>query len=585
MCRPPSIPDALLEAESNTQQSNDHDATVTTALLVTVTFIGGYGLGVNDTDFRLTCFIGASGISMFAFIINLHHIRQFFQRISQRTSSFSSISLGRMASKSSNNALSTLSRVTSSDAFKHISSNILSSLDCSKTIRSAIQSITRKECFARSDYIERLSINDVAVLFQYAADANLGTFDAEKFLADNTHIVRSVITAIDMAVRVSRGSLSEGTKILSTAERCEGDIDALQFVAVTHIFAEWRNLRMVPNGYKRYAIGLSLGYRDVLQNLEKIERGVHEYLRHHQNVNRENNKPQDTPIPSPTLTELLQFEAATKVHKSLPRLKEKSAASGLLWTKRQLHYQTVLFTNTLEVPVFYDSGEAAARAAYHTVYIDYHGWAVKQIFTRSFDGSPPLDKLFLTMNPPTDPPRSRGKDKCSNKNDDFPPPARTLSDINSNTTMSERSELRDDNGDNEVLVALDNFRIEIVEKWEDLLRMFNCGKEEKRKDKESLILSSESHFNLNQFNRDIAETSLQNDSGEVVPDAMSCSTTSGCSSSSGITASVVTKQRANHQLIQKAKANAEDFVRGVSPLISDLGVMIDQLNMNDPSKA
>ena len=550
-----------------------------------MTFIGGYGLGVNDTDFRLTCFIGASGLFMLAFIINLHHIRQFFQRISQRTSSFSSISLGRMASKSSNNALSTLSRVTSSDAFKHISSNILSSLDCSKTIRSAIQSITRKECFARSDYIERLSINDVAVLFQYAVDANLGTFDAEKFLADNTQTVRSVITAINMAVRVSRGSLSEGTKILSTAERSEGDIDALQFVAVTRIFAEWRNLRMVPNGYKRYAIGLSLGYRDVLQNLEKIERGVHEYLRHHQNVNRENNKPPDTPIPSPTLTELLQFEAATKVHKSLPLLKEKSAASGLLWTKRQLHYQTVLFTNTLEVPVFYDSGEAAARAAYHTVYIDYHGWAVKQIFTRSFDGSPPLDKLFLTMNPPTDPPRSRGKDKYSNKNDDFPPPARTLSDINSNMTMSERSELRDDDGDNEVLVALDNFRIEIVEKWEDLLRMFNCGKEEKRKDKESLILSSESHFNLNQFNRDIAETSLQNDSGEVVPDAMSCSTTSGCSSSSGITASVVTKQRANHKLIQKAKDNAEDFVRGVSPLISDLGVMIDQLNMNDPSKA
>mmetsp|Transcript_785 Transcript_785/g.1795 ORF Transcript_785/g.1795 Transcript_785/m.1795 type:complete len:583 (-) Transcript_785:165-1913(-) len=582
MCRPPSIPDALLETESNTQQSNDHDAAVTTTLLVTMTFIGGYGLGVNDTDFRLTCFIGASGLFLFAFLINLHHIRQFFQRISQRTSSFSSISLGRMASKSSNNALSTLSRVTSSDAFKHISSNILSSLDCSKTIRSAIQSITRKECFARSDYIERLSINDLAVLFQYAADANLDTFDAEKFLADNTQTVRSVITAINMAVKVSRGSLSEGTKILSTTERSEGDIDALRFVAVTRIFAEWRNLRMVPDGYKRYAIGLSLGYRDVLQNLEKIERGVHEYLRHHQNINRENNKPHDTTIPSPTLKELLQFEAATKVHKSLPRLKEKSAASGLLWTKRQLHYQTVLFTNTLEVPVFYDSGEAAARAAYHTVYIDYHGWAVKQIFTRSFDGSPPLDKLFLTMNPPTDPPRKRGKDKYSNKNDDFPPPARTLSDINSNTSMSmsERSELRDDDSDNEVLIALDNFRIEIVEKWEDLLRMFNCGKEEKRKEKENLILSSESHFNLNQFNPDMAESSLENDSGDVVL----CSTTSGFSSS-GVTAAVVTKQRANNQLIQKAKDNAEDFVRGVSPLIADLGVMIDQLNMNDPSKA
>jgi len=586
MCRPPNIPETLSEKETETEtnQCDDHASTVTsTAFLVTVTFIGGYGLGVNDTDFRLTCFVGASSLFLFTFLINVDFIRQFFQRISQRTSSFSSMSLGRMASKRSGNALSTLSRVTSVDAIKHLSSNILSTLDCSKTIRSAIQSITRKECFARLDYIERLSVNDISILFQYAADANLDTFDEEKFLADNTQTVRSVITAMNMAVRVSRGSLTEGTKISSIKERSEGDIDALRFVAVTRIYAEWRNIRMVPNGYKRYAIAISLGYRDVLQNLEKIERGVHEYLRHRQNINRENNKCPNEGIPSPTLKELLQFEAATNVHKNLPCLKEKSAANGLLWAKRQLHYQAVSITNSLEVPVFYDSGEAAALAAYHTVYVDYHGWAVKQIFTRSFSGSPPLEKIWLAMNPPTDPPKSLRKDKYSHKNDDFPPPVRALSDANSASNMSERSGTRHDDGDNEVLVALDNFRVEIIEKWEDLLRMFNCGKEEKRKDKENLILSSESHFNLNQFNRDMAESSLQNNSGSDASDTMSCSS-SGCSSSS-IAASVVTKQQANHQLIQKTKIDAGDFVRGVSPIIADLGVMIEKLNMNDPSKA
>lgn len=584
MCRPPNIPETLSEKETETQRCNDHDSIVTsTALLVTVTFIGGYGLGVNDTDFRLTCLIGVSSLFLFAFLINVDFIRQFFQRISQRTSSFSSMSLGRMASKRSGNALSTLSRVTSVDAIKHLSSNILSTLDCSKTIRSAIQSITRKECFARLDYIERLSINDISILFQYAADANLDTFDEEKFLADNTQTVRSVITAINMAVRVSRGSLTEGTKISSTKERSEGAIDALLFVAVTRIYAEWRNIRMVPSGYKRYAIAISLGYRDVLQNLEKIEGGVHEYLRYRQNINRENNKCPNEGIPSPTLKELLQFEATTNIHKNLPRLKEKSAASGLLWTKRQLHYQAVSFTNSLEVPVFYESGEAAASAAYHTVYFDYHGWAIRQIFTRSFSGSPPLDKIWLAMNPPTDPPKSLRKDKYSHNKDEFPPAARTLSDVNSASTMSERLEARHDGGDNEVLIALDNFRVEIVEKWEDLLRMFNCGKEEKRKEKETLILSSESHFNLNQFNRDMVESSLLKNSGADASDTMSCSS-SGCSSSS-IVAPVVTKQRTNDHLVQKSKSEVEDFVRGVSPIIADLGVMIEHLNMNDPSKA
>ena len=583
MCRPLNGPGDSIEKETHTRQYNDHDTRVTTIVMVIVTFIGGYGMGVNDTDLRLVCFFGASIISMFAFIINFEYVRhtQFFRWISQQTYSFSSMSLRRMASKSSGNALSTLSRVTSVDAIKHISSNLLSTLDCSKSIRSAIQSITRKECFARLDYIERLSINDISILFRYAADANLDVFDEEKFMSDNTQTVRSVITAIKMAVKVSRGSLSEGAKIVSTSERSEGDIDTLRFVAVTRIFAEWRNVRMVPKGYQRYAIGLSLGYRDVLQNLEKIERGVHEYLRHHQNTNRETNRDPESAIPSPTLKQLLQFEATTKVHKSLPCLKERSSASGLLWTKRQLHYQTVLLTNMLEVPIFYASGEVAARAAYHAVYIDYHGWAVKQIFTRSFGGSPPLEKLWLNLSPPTDSQKNRGN--YSDKKDDYPPLARALSDINSATTssMSDRTEGQDADSDNEVLVALDNFRIAVVEKWEDLLRMFNCGEEEKRKQKENLILSTESHFNLNQFNPDMAESSFETNSAANISDTVLFSS----NGSSPIVETILTKQQANYQSIQKSKHDTEDFIRGVSPIISDLGTLLDQLNMNDPTKA
>jgi hypothetical protein len=537
-------------------------------------------MGVNDTEVRLTCFMAASVLFLVVFILNLEFVRQALFWISQRTSSFSSMSLGRMASKSSGNALSTLSRVTSVNAIKHLSSNLLSTLDCSKSIRSAIQSITRKECFARVDYIERLSINDISILFRYATDANLDTFDEEKFFADNTQTVRAVITAIKMAVKVSRGSLSEGTKIESTKKRSEGDIDALRFVAVTRIFAEWRNVRMVPKGHQRYAIGMSFGYRDILQNLEKIERGVHSYLGHHQTLNTQNNFDPDTPIPSPTLKQLLQFEVETNIHKSLPRLKGNSSALGLLWAKRQLHYATLMFTNVLDVPVLYSSAEEAAWASYHTVYVDYHGWAVKQLFTSSFGGSPPLDKLWLNISPPTDAPKKRGK--YNNKKDEFPPPARTLSDTNSSSTMSEGTEGRDDGDDedNEVLVALDNFRVEIVEKWEDLLRMFNCGKEEKRKQKENLILSSESHFNLSQFHRDMVDSSFEEKAGEEIADMTSDSS----NTSTPVAGAVTSKKQANYQLIQKSKRDTEDYIRGISPIIADLGIMFDQLNMNDPSK-
>jgi len=607
MCRPhdasPYASDCLIEKEIYTKQCNDNTGTVTTIILVTVTFIGGYGLGVNDTDVRMACFIGASVLFLFALIFNFDHLQQqcepFFRWVSRQTT-FTSISLGRMASKRSGNALSTLSRVTSVDAIKSISNNFLSTLDCSKSIRSAIQSITRKECFARLDYIERLSINDISIIFRYAADASLDGFDKEKFSDDQTQIVRSVITAIDMAVKVSRGSLSEGMKIISTAERSAGDVDALRFVAATRVFAEWRNLRMSPKGYQRYAIGLSLGYRDILQNLEKIERGVHEYLRHYQTFNKESGKDPNTPIPSPTLRQLLGFEARINIHKKLPILKEQSSASGLLWTKRQLHYQTVILSNSLEVPESHASGEEAARAAYRTVYNNYHGWAVKQIFTRSFGGSPPLDKFWLTICPPTDSPKIHGgtnhkykhKRKPSQEFPDVPHLLRAFSETNSSTSvsMSERTETQEE--DNEVLVALDNFRHGIVEKWEDTLRMFNCGKQEKRKLNENLILSSESYFNLNQLNRDMVDSSLQNNTGIDISDINSIvsASTNGCSSTSSTLAATVAETAVSRQKsyvcsIQKAKEDTEDFIRGISPMIADLGVLIDQLNMNDPSKA
>jgi hypothetical protein len=48
---------------------------------------------------------------------------------------------------------------------------------------------------------------------------------------------------------------------------------------------------------------------------------------------------------------------------------------------------------------------------------------------------------------------------------------------------------------------------------------------------------------------------------------------------------IVCRQQAQDSLIRKSKQDTEDFVRGFAPMIADLGVLIEQMNMNDPSRA
>ena len=59
----------------------------------------------------------------------------------------------------------------------------------------------------------------------------------------------------------------------------------------------------------------------------------------------------DCTLRSPTLRQLLEHEVDLDTHDNsrLPRLKDKTAAMGLLWVRRQLQYQTALFANILHV--------------------------------------------------------------------------------------------------------------------------------------------------------------------------------------------------------------------------------------------
>ena len=429
---------------------------------------------------------------------------------------------------SSSDTLSRLSKVPSMSAFRKISKNIRSS--CRK--RASLKAISRPECFARLSSIGRLSISDVVTLFQYATDVNQSDFDKDVFVLQQSKLVRSIITAMDVAVKVSRGGISKGPEIIQ--DRNQGDVDALYFIAAIRVFAEWRAIRLIPKGNKTYATSVKMGSRDMVKNLSKIEDGVHSYLNHHDNLQQHGG---ERSIPSPTLRHLLKFEKDIDVHTALPCLIEKSAASGVLWTKRQIGYQLAMFRNSLQVPFSFKNGEDAAKAAYKEIYEEYHSFALRIVFSRAFGMSPPLDELWSTMTPPP-----YDEEYLSKPPELF----RSLSDSS------------DEEDDNEFLVALDEFGKNVAEKWEEMLGHFNCMDDKKKKDHpHNLLQPSDPSFLYS-----VTETESE-----------SLSSIEKDQESGGLNA------------IDAAKTGAAMFVERLSPLLNEVGSLLEELNMNDPTKA
>merc|ERR1711935_537714 len=180
-----------------------------------------------------------------------------------------------------------------------------------------------------------------------------------------------------------------------------GDIDAINFCAAMRIFAEWRVLRQVPPGYKGYAVGIGLGQKDIVGNIAKIEHAIHDYIDFRSTEIANNNTNFRQVVTSPTLRDLVRYEVENNIQdrSKLPQLKEASAGMGLLWVKRQLVYQTAIFNNVLNVPSRFDSSRAAVQAAYDDVYGDLHGWAVQKIFSYSFQAAPVGIEIYKYMNP------------------------------------------------------------------------------------------------------------------------------------------------------------------------------------------
>mmetsp|Transcript_21477 Transcript_21477/g.44675 ORF Transcript_21477/g.44675 Transcript_21477/m.44675 type:complete len:919 (-) Transcript_21477:181-2937(-) len=227
-------------------------------------------------------------------------------------------------------------------------------------------------------------------------------------LPDSNERTNNLIRKIVDAAAHSRGEGVLPAKLHSEANQDDialspphGDIDASLFCAALRIFAEWRMLRTVPEGYKSYAVGMSLGHKDVVQNVGKIETAMREWIevkRQDLTDETEDNEGQ-IHLHGPTLRQLLEYERANGIHTDLPRLKDGTSAIAILWSSRQLRYQSAVFRNILDTPAIYPDTKTAVGAAYKEVYDRFHGWTVQKIFNYSFKAAPDASLIYNTMYP------------------------------------------------------------------------------------------------------------------------------------------------------------------------------------------
>lgn len=288
---------------------------------------------------------------------------------------------------------SLLERVSSSETISKIRSSmrLFSASHANLLSEGRYQAITVKDSFLEKSVIADLTLGDVKELFSYSIECNIAGFKRPTFASRLRPAARKAIDAIDTAVQASRGP---DVKLSKASDSWNyGEVDALVFMAVVRVFAEWRNLRLVPDGFQRYAVGMNLARRDLVQNVNKMETAAHAWLTYYEGTHSSQ--------ASPTLRELLQHEVDQKIHTRLPRLKDNSAASGFLWTNRQLHYQTAIFSNTMQIPILFPTPKAALTAAYKQVYDEYHGFFVKAIFQNSFEAAPEPEVVFHFMSLPS----------------------------------------------------------------------------------------------------------------------------------------------------------------------------------------
>ena len=129
-------------------------------------------------------------------------------------------------------------------------------------------SLSETAPFVPLSEIADMTLTDLSTAFRYALESTREDFNSAKFFQGMVPRMKKVVGAMSDAVSKSRGKgiLPALTGGIEPIEK--GNIDALNFCAAMRIFAEWRVLRQVPDGYKGYAVGMNLGQKDGKQILD-----------------------------------------------------------------------------------------------------------------------------------------------------------------------------------------------------------------------------------------------------------------------------------------------------------------------------
>lgn len=464
-------------------------------------------------------------------------------------------SLNQLRRSVSKGSLQAAKRLTSASSLSQLSKSLpWSAEDRAKSFSS--NNSTHRTCrlaandkpVVSSELLNEMTLVDVTTAIRYAVEFNQPEFD-------DTHIelqsmtMQQAIDAMKFAVKESVG-VNDVVRSASTT-----NVDALWFCAAMRIFCDWRMIGQVPPNYKAYEMGMNLGKRDLIQNLHKIETAAHAWMDTHSEQLR-----------TPSLRQLLEYEIQNGVHDRLPKLKDHTAAIGLLWVLRQIHYQEHIYINLLDCETYTTSHEAVC-AAYHQVIGKYHGWFVQQMFQHSLKGAPPALEIYKCMRP-------RLLERLSEQDISISEPPPYLLNLScssfDDSSDSEDGVVADHYYSNEKVddAHCDLFGSHLIREWE------NAGKYiqgEFGRFFQSLlqVMSGTPEHRLT------ARAMKQHDSHSDLQYRRDALSSSNFLSSKSTVADEITKDACEQMRI---------FTGMVQSVLSELFALINELNMNDPTK-
>jgi len=413
-----------------------------------------------------------------------------------------------------------------------------------------VSAISASQCFLDLATIGEMTLSDVSETFRYAVECNQEGFNEARFVHGLTSSPRlkQVVAAMQNAMAKSRGAdaqLSLASNTPTSSSSRSGAVDALAFTAAMRIFAEWRLLRQVPEGYKGFAVGMNLGYKDVLQNIAKIESTVHALLDHRRDSSLAKVEEEEVVVlRSPTLREVLEYDVEMDLNPAsrLPRLNDKTAAMGLLWVRRQLHYQTLLFDNVLQIPSHFASTPDAVAAAYKATYDKYHGWAVQKIFTYSFQSAPTAEEIYKHMNP------QKLRDvQAAAQRIRLPSGASFAAEEESSSSSNQTSLQQQPDEDN----PIESFLKHIGGEWDKILGAIGQ------------LFDPNNHHSHNNNQK---ELNVRGGDSGAQPDRAAI------------------EQFVTQEMIKDAHEHIQVYLRVAHPLLDDLAALFDEMNMDDPTK-